>query len=80
MVNVPPKRVIDTAQREALSELIDFAGGQAHLSKMIDVPVSTVKNWVSCGRISVRGARKAQLNSYIKEHFPLSKLRPDLNY
>ena len=77
---IPPLELIKEEQKKALEELIEFAGTQRHLAKMIGVPLGTVKSWISYGRISMRGAELAQKNPFIKERFPLDKLRPEIKY
>lgn len=70
---------IRALQAEALKELIEEAGSNVHLAKMILVPVSTVNSWVSRGRISRDGADRVQKNEYLSAKFPISKLRPETN-
>ena len=70
---------IRALQQQALKELIEEAGSNIHLARMIEVPISTVNSWVSRGRISRRGAQLVQDNSRFSDKFPISKLRPETN-
>lgn len=65
-------------QLEAMKELVDAAGSNAQLARMLGVPTSTVNSWVERGRISKKGAELVQTNVHLKHSFPISKLRPEL--
>lgn len=79
-MSLPPLAQIASEQREALEELIIYAGTQVHLARMLQIPQRTVAGWVDRGRISMEGAYLVQKNEYLKDHFPVSKLRPETNY
>lgn len=62
----------------ALQELIDHAGSQVHLAKMLQLEMEVVKSWVRRGRISKNGAIKVTKHETLKEKFTLQQLRPEL--
>lgn len=65
-------------QRTQLQNLIDYAGSQAHLARMLNVNPSIVKSWVRRGRISKKGATDVANHPTLKEKFTLQQLRPEL--
>ncbi len=44
-------------QKASLDRILDTAGSMSHLSKMIDVPYTTIQGWISRGQISAKGAK-----------------------
>lgn len=64
--------------RQALKRLLHVAGGVSHLSKMLDLPYTTVKGWEERGRISKEGARKVSLHPTLGKEFLIFDLRPDM--
>ena len=74
------KQELESLHKERLEELIKYAGGPSHTSKMIKVSTSTVQGWLSRGRISIEGVDKVQRNKKLKDKFTLSYLRPELTY
>lgn len=64
--------------KAALQQLIDHAGSQVHLAKMLQVEVEVVKSWVRRERISKNGAIKVTEHQTLKEKFTLQQLRPEL--
>jgi DNA-binding transcriptional regulator YdaS (Cro superfamily) len=79
-MSAPPLIVIRGLQEIALKELIEYAGNNSHLARMLGLSVSTVNSWVSRGRISLQGAELVQANEYLKEEFPLERLRPETSF
>jgi len=79
-MSAPPLTVIRGLQEIALKELIEYAGNNSHLARMLGLSVSTVNSWVSRGRISLEGAELVQANEYLKQKFPLQKLRPETSF
>ncbi len=72
------KDQLKAMRKEALADLVNFAGGRLHLSKMLEVPPSTVNSWVDRGMISRHGLLKIEKNEIIAERFTKEYLRPDL--
>jgi len=79
-MSAPPLIVLRGLQEIALKELIEYAGNNSHLARMLKLPVSTVNSWVSRGRISLEGAELVQANGYLKQEFPLERLRPETSF
>ena len=79
-MSAPPLIVLRGLQETALKELIEYAGNNSHLARMLKLPVSTVNSWVSRGRISLEGAELVQANEYLKQEFPLERLRPETSF
>ena len=79
-MSAPPLTVIRGLQEIALKELIEYAGNNSHLARMLGLSVSTVNSWVSRGRISLEGAELVQGNEYLKQEFPLKRLRPETSF
>ena len=79
-MSAPPLIVLRGLQEIALKELIEYAGNNSHLARMLKLPVSTVNSWVSRGRISLVGAELVQANDYLKQEFPLERLRPETSF
>lgn len=69
---------LETAQKERLTELVEFAGGITFLSKMLNVPLPTVKGWIARERISKEGAKLVKKNESLNKKFTAEYLRPDL--
>ncbi len=69
---------LETAQKVRLTELVKFAGGITFLSKMLNVPLPTVKGWINRGRISKDGAKLVKKNESLNKKFTSEYLRPDL--
>ncbi len=67
---------IKKEQKDALTELIEFVGGQSKLADGLDVSKQVVHGWVKRGRIS------AQYALIVEEKtaglFTKDKLRPDV--
>lgn len=72
------KKELEALFKERLDELVNCAGGYVHLAKMLKITPSTVKGWVSRGRISKDGAKLILENNSLKEKFTPEYLRPDL--
>jgi len=79
-MSAPPLIVLRGLQEIALKELIEYAGNNSHLARMLGLPISTVNSWVSRGRISLEGAKLVQANEYLKQKFPLQRLRPETSF
>ena len=79
-MSAPPLIVLRGLQETALKELIEYAGNNSHLARMLKLPVSTVNSWVVRGRISLQGAELVQANKYLKQEFPLERLRPETSF
>jgi len=79
-MSAPPLIVLRGLQEIALKELIEYAGNNSHLARMLKLPVSTVNSWVVRGRISLQGAELVQANEYLKQEFPLERLRPETSF
>jgi DNA-binding transcriptional regulator YdaS (Cro superfamily) len=77
---IPTLKGLHVVQEIALKELIEYAGNNSHLARMLGLPVSTVNSWVVRGRISLQGAELVQANEYLKEEFPLERLRPETSF
>ena len=71
------KAQLKVQHEQALQELVDYAGGRAHLAKMLSITLPTVNSWIDRGRISVHGAKTVSKNSALSEKFPMSILRPE---
>jgi len=72
------KKELVTLQRERLNELIEQADGVNYLAKMLNIHYTTIKGWVTRGRISKKGARMVEANKALGEFFKAKYLRPDL--
>lgn len=79
-MSLAPLAVLAAQQEQALTDLVDYAGSKSHLARMLGVAPSTVGNWVERGRISMEGAHLVQNNKYLREHFPVNRLRPEADY
>lgn len=79
-MSLPPLSVLVAQHEQAILDLVEYAGSKTHLAKMIGVAPGTVANWVGHGRISMEGAHLVQNNEYLREHFPVSRLRPEADY
>ena len=64
-------------RKDALTALIDCAGGNAHLARMIGINPKVVGNWVQRGSISKAGAVLVAKHPTLKHHFSYSDLRAD---
>lgn len=69
---------LQQAHKEQLDKLIAEAGGVNHLSKMLNLPYTTVKGWEDRGRISKSGASMVEEHGSLGEHYKAKDLRPDL--
>lgn len=67
---------IETMQRQSLQSLIDWAGGQSSLARLLGVTDQVVSNWVTRGRISATMAAEAERQS--RGLFSRRNLRPDV--
>lgn len=65
-------------RKQALDDLVKYAGGRTHLSRMLEVPLSTVNSWVDRGLISSNGVDKVAKHEELSERFTKEGLRPDL--
>jgi DNA-directed RNA polymerase specialized sigma24 family protein len=72
------KAQLRARHKEVLDELVLYAGGRAHLSKMLGIPLSTINSWIDRGMISKRGVERVLENKALKADFPKSRLRPEL--
>lgn len=79
-MSLAPLDILAAQHKQAMLDLVEYAGSKAHLAKMIGVAPRTVGNWVGHGRISMEGAYLVQNNEYLREHFPVSRLRPEADY
>ena len=67
-----------------LDRLVDEAGSQAHLARMLSIPggytltPQAVLKWVKRGQISKRGAIAVVQHSAFCDKFTLAQLRPDV--
>jgi len=65
-------------KKKALEDLVRFAGGRAHLGKMLGLPTPTINSWLSRGMISKVGADIVASHPTFEKYFPVSRMRPDL--
>lgn len=65
-------------KRQALYDLIEYAGTKAHLAKMLGVNSQIVHNWIQQGAISKNGVKLVQKNKTLSTKFPKERLRPEL--
>ena len=72
------KSQLKAVQKQALLDLIMFAGGPSHLAKMLGKPLSTINSWMERGKISEGGTELVGENPALCGDFPVSRLRPDL--
>lgn len=72
------RKELEQLHKAALDSLIEHAGGQTHLAKMLNYNINTVKGWISRGRISKEGADKVNEHPTLKEKFKAEDLRPEL--
>lgn len=79
-MSIPTLKGLRVVQKIALKELIEYAGNNSHLARMLGLSVSTVNSWVVRGRISLQGAELVQGNEYLKQEFPLERLRPETSF
>lgn len=69
-------KLIKQQQKQSLDELIEWAGSRYMLAKKMNLTSPAVDGWHNRGRISKKGARKAErLTSGI---FKKEYLRPDV--
>lgn len=67
---------ISEKEKEQLSLLIAWVGGQSNLSRLLGVTPQVVNNWVSRGRISATAA--SVVEKKLNGKFKKSDLRPDV--
>ena len=72
------KEQLKEVHRQAVMDLVNFAGGRTHLAKMLNKPLPTINSWVDRGVISKQGVKAVCDNSALKDEFPVSRLRPEL--
>ena len=72
------KDQLKAMQKSALEDLVGYAGGRAHLSRMLNKPLPTINSWIKRGMVSEKGAEEISLHPTFKDDFPVSRLRPDL--
>lgn len=66
-------------QQESLTELIELAGDDTHLSKMLGISVMTVRGWTFRGRVSKKGALLIASHPVFGKRFKAEDIRPDIN-
>ena len=72
------KSQLSSLEKERLAQLIEFAGGAAHLGAMLDLSPQTVQGWTTRGRISMAAAKLVAVHPAFAEKFPLHYMRPEL--
>lgn len=72
------KEQLREVHRQAVLDLVKFAGGRVHLARMLNKPLPTINSWIDRGVISKQGAQAVSENSALKQEFPMSRLRPEL--
>lgn len=72
------KDQLKAMQKQALEDLVGYAGGRAHLARMLNKPLPTINSWIKRGMVSEKGADEISSHPAFKEDFPVSRLRPDL--
>lgn len=72
------KREIEKMQKRELMELIQYAGDQVHLARMVGVSQPTVMGWANRGKISKQGAMLVESHPGLSRKFTAIQLRPDL--
>lgn len=72
------KDQLKAMQKQALEDLVEFAGGRAHLARMLGKPLPTINSWIKRGMVSKEGAEEIAQHTAFSEKFPVSVLRPDL--
>jgi hypothetical protein len=65
-------------QKQALTDLVVFAGGRVHLARMLTKPLSTVNSWIDRGKVSREGALEISKHPTFSKEFTISRMRPDL--
>jgi hypothetical protein len=81
---VKSKEIARQLASEALDKLIDRAGSQMQLVKMLkndgyDVTPQAVQNWVIRGQISKQGAIAVARHPEFAPEFSMTQLRPDIS-
>lgn len=71
------KEEIQVLQEARLTILIEHVGGMTHLSKMLNVPFTTVQGWVRRKKISIKGAKICERHPSLKKKFKVKYLRPE---
>ena len=72
------KKELDTLTSERLTALIEYAGGDTHLSRMLGVSPQLVYRWKTNGRISKKGVELVRRNGAFPYYFTApGYLRPD---
>lgn len=72
------KDQLKEVHRQAVLDLVKFAGGRVHLARMLQKPLPTINSWIDRGVISKQGAELVCKNNALKNEFPMSRLRPEL--
>lgn len=70
------KEQIEAQQKQALDELITWAGGESNLAILLDTSPQVVHGWSKRGRISATMAAEAEKQSRGK--FTKKQLRPEV--
>lgn len=65
-------------QKQAVTDLVRFAGGRTHLARMLTKPLSTINSWVDRGKVSKEAAEEISEHPTFNKQFPISRMRPDL--
>ena len=72
------KNQIKAMQKQALLDLVEFAGGRTYLSRMLVKPLPTINSWITRGMISNQGAKDVAKHETLGTEFTVKQLRPDL--
>ena len=72
------KDQLKAMQKRALEDLVGYAGGRAHLARMLNKPLPTINSWIKRGMVSKEGADDIASHPTFIKDFPVSRLRPDL--
>lgn len=72
------KDQLKAMRKLAIEDLVEYAGGRTHLSRMLNKPLPTINSWIKRGMVSRKGAKEVSLHPTFKKDFPVSRLRPDL--
>ncbi len=75
---IPTREESDKLCKEALQELLSYAGGPTHLAKMLDIDPNTCCAWKYRKKISEAGARLVESHPTLGKKFTAKVLRPDI--
>jgi len=71
------KAELKVMRQQALTDLLDHAGGRTHLARMLGKPVNTVNSWMDRRSVSIEGAKLIARHPTLAKEFPLRRIRPD---